>query len=51
MDLDLVNDVDPIKAAFVVFLAGILTAILLYIYNTQVSPVLRSTLQPKVKSA
>ena len=47
MDLDLVNDVDPIKAAFVVFLAGVVAAVLLYLYNTQVAPTLRSALKPK----
>lgn len=47
MNLDLVNDVDPIKAAFVVFLAGVVAAVFLFLYNTQVAPVLRSTLTPK----
>lgn len=47
MNLDLVNDVDPIKAAFVVFLAGVLAALFLYLYNTQVAPTLRSTLTKK----
>ena len=44
MNLDLVNDVDPIKAAFVVFLAGVVAAVFVYVYNTQVAPTLRSTL-------
>jgi hypothetical protein len=45
MNLDLVNNVDPVKAAVVVFLAGVLAAVFVYLYNTQVAPTLRGTLK------
>jgi hypothetical protein len=47
MSLEIVNDVDPVKAAIVVFLAGVVAAVFIYIYNTQVAPTLRGTLQKK----
>lgn len=40
-------DMDPIKLAIGVFLAGIVAAGFLLLYNTQVAPTLRGTLNKK----
>lgn len=44
MNLDLVNDVDPIKAFFAVLLGGVLAAVMVYVYGSTIRPSLMTVL-------